>query len=590
MDDRDGGVTLGNTPVTVNNVAPTITSIVADPPELPHTGTSTITVNATDPAGANDPLLYSFDCNGDGDFFDTGDAANQTANSTSCTIAGGPAAVTVKVQVDDQDGGITTGNVLRVTFDTTPPAAPVLLAQADGAVLNTRTVDFRWQVSTSDDVASYRIQVTSSDINDGPYDVDKVLRHPITGDRITLSMDGTYRWRVGAWDIGGNETPTGDLDVRGFTVDTRRFSSTEHWSVGLDFSITGGLPGDPNPRVFGVHPACSLGFDQSFINEEPYDRGRAVFFSVPFMASFHYPNNPDLSSFKDETRLLVSRYSPGAGDVTELDWPVRIELAGVPPGDYVVSFSWKNADVAAIPNDPPREVVLLDNAGDRMVDFRTGAGSAGVTCTPTADGHSCSITLRAASSVVKDYTIRVSFEEPNAAPEASPQVVSGDTAAPATIQLTGSDPDTGDTLRFIIASLPRSGTLSEGATPIGTAGYVLSGDTVTYTPNWGFVGADTFDFQVTDGKATSNIATITVNALACFFPRGMVKQGWTLIGWACNEPGDPHTIAARLGGFVRLLEWDAVSQSFTRSFSSTRPFNTLSELTKWNGYWLFHQP
>ena len=86
------------------------------------------------------------------------------------------------------------------------------------------------------------------------------------------------------------------------------------------------------------------------------------------------------------------------------------------------------------------------------------------------------------------------------------------------------------------------------------------------------------------------VRTFTIAVPACVFPKEVVKTGWNLVGWACDQPGDPQQIATELGGLVRFLEWDAGSQSFTRSFSSDRPFNTLTQLVKWQGYWLFHQP
>ena len=104
--------------------------------------------------------------------------------------------------------------------DTVPPAPPALLRPETGDRFNSRTVEFEWAPSTSDDISTYRLQVTSGDINLGPFQVDKVLSHPTTGDRITLSGDEVYKWRVGSQDLAGNDVPTGDLEVRVFEVDT----------------------------------------------------------------------------------------------------------------------------------------------------------------------------------------------------------------------------------------------------------------------------------------------------------------------------------------------------------------------------------
>jgi hypothetical protein len=66
------------------------------------------------------------------------------------------------------------------------------------------------------------------------------------------------------------------------------------------------------------------------------------------------------------------------------------------------------------------------------------------------------------------------------------------------VTLTGSDPD-GDPLTFAIVQPPSSGTLT-GSAP-----------TLTYTPNAGFVGLDTFTYTANDGTSDSAPATVTIN-------------------------------------------------------------------------------
>ena len=77
---------------------------------------------------------------------------------------------------------------------------------------------------------------------------------------------------------------------------------------------------------------------------------------------------------------------------------------------------------------------------------------------------------------------------------------------------------------------------------------------------------------------------------ACSLPREMIKGKWNLTGWACDQPGDPARIGLLLSGLVRILEWDATSQGYTRSYRSNRPFNTLTSLAKWYAYWLYYEP
>jgi hypothetical protein len=69
---------------------------------------------------------------------------------------------------------------------------------------------------------------------------------------------------------------------------------------------------------------------------------------------------------------------------------------------------------------------------------------------------------------------------------------------PASIVLAGTDVD-GDPLTFTLKSSPLHGFLS------GTA------PNLTYTPQSGFVGLDGFNYAVSDGLATSVLATVTIN-------------------------------------------------------------------------------
>src|SRR6266571_4208342 len=72
---------------------------------------------------------------------------------------------------------------------------------------------------------------------------------------------------------------------------------------------------------------------------------------------------------------------------------------------------------------------------------------------------------------------------------------------PVQITLTGTDPIPGDVLKFSVVSLPQHGTVTTGTTS----------NSVTYTPNSGFSGTDSFTYKATDGQGVdSNIATVTI--------------------------------------------------------------------------------
>ena len=82
-------------------------------------------------------------------------------------------------------------------------------------------------------------------------------------------------------------------------------------------------------------------------------------------------------------------------------------------------------------------------------------------------------------------------------PIAHPQSVVTEVNTPVSIILTGSSPNGGD-LTFIIVTQPVNGTLS------GTPPHL------TYTPNQDFIGGDSFTFEVDDGMATSDPATVSI--------------------------------------------------------------------------------
>ena len=89
----------------------------------------------------------------------------------------------------------------------------------------------------------------------------------------------------------------------------------------------------------------------------------------------------------------------------------------------------------------------------------------------------------------------------NNPPVASNQTVFINVNVTTNLTLKGSDPD-GDAFTFRTNSLPQHGTLSNFSTVTGA---------VTYTPVANFTGSDAFTFKVTDGTATSALATVTFN-------------------------------------------------------------------------------
>ena len=100
----------------------------------------------------------------------------------------------------------------------------------------------------------------------------------------------------------------------------------------------------------------------------------------------------------------------------------------------------------------------------------------------------------------------------NRPPSADDQTVTADGESQVVIALTASDLDD-DSLSFVITTLPGSGDLAEGGTSITTVPHALAGDTVTYVPDAGFIGGDSFTFKVSDGTHESGTAAVVVNVV-----------------------------------------------------------------------------
>ena len=99
--DEGGESASDSVTITVVNVPPNISNVTVSPRPVAEGGSGTITVTATDPAGVNDPLTYSFDCDDNASF----EIGPQPGNSASCTFTEGPSQ-TVNVRVEDDDQGV----------------------------------------------------------------------------------------------------------------------------------------------------------------------------------------------------------------------------------------------------------------------------------------------------------------------------------------------------------------------------------------------------------------------------------------------------------------------------------------------------
>src|SRR5207237_467238 len=92
----------------------------------------------------------------------------------------------------------------------------------------------------------------------------------------------------------------------------------------------------------------------------------------------------------------------------------------------------------------------------------------------------------------------------NNVPTANNINIQTNTGTPVQITLTGTDPIPNDILKFSVVANPTHGNLTNPTS-----------NSVTYTPNAGFSGTDSFTYKATDGQGvSSNIATVTITVNA----------------------------------------------------------------------------
>ncbi|HYB96876.1 MAG TPA: Ig-like domain-containing protein, partial [Vicinamibacterales bacterium] len=113
--DKDGGVGTTSFPLTVVNVAPTASATNNGP--VTRGAPVTVTVTASDPAGASDPLRYEFDFDNDG-IYEVGPQIGNTAQRSYTSLG----SKTVAVRVTDGDGGATVATTVVSVINTAPVA------------------------------------------------------------------------------------------------------------------------------------------------------------------------------------------------------------------------------------------------------------------------------------------------------------------------------------------------------------------------------------------------------------------------------------------------------------------------------------
>lgn len=170
-------------------------------------------------------------------------------------------------------------------------------------------------------------------------------------------------------------------------------------------------------------------------------------------------------------------------------------------------------------------------------------------------------------------TVSITITAVNDAPVATTQSVTTTLNRAVAITLSGTDPDAGTVLTYANTN-PTKGTLS-GTSP-----------NLTYTPNNGATGADSFTFTVNDGALTSPSATVnvtisgeTINVSLAQFT--VSTREWRIQGTS-SIPGPGNTMTARTeaagNAAIGTAQVDGNGNFVIRVRNSPVPFNSTIRL------------
>ena len=210
--------------------------------------------------------------------------------------------------------------------------------------------------------------------------------------------------------------------------------------------------------------------------------------------SFTYKisNGTELSnqaSFSIEYSDLPSNTPPTASDMT-------VEIEKNEQKTITLTASDENLDMLTynIVTEPTNGTLDKTNIAEGRVVY---------TPTPeyiSTDSFSFNVNDGVVDSNTATVTINIREQIPNTAPVTTDISVTTDEETAKSIQLIATDEDD-DPLSYEITVEPTDGTLDKGGIATGQ---------VVYTPNSGFIGSDSFKYKANDGKADSNIGTVTI--------------------------------------------------------------------------------
>ncbi|EMI46059.1 LamG-like jellyroll fold domain-containing protein [Rhodopirellula sp. SWK7] len=405
------------------------------------------------------------------------------------------------------DGG---GATTSVSIDENTTAATTVTATDGDLPAQTLT----YSISGGDDMGLFDIDPNTGELRftNAP---DRELAEDLDGDHVyevdvtTTDGDftGTQSIQVTVNDVDefDVDTPT-DVDAAINAVDENQSGATVGVNVNandLDATtnnITYALSSNPD-SLFAIDPNTGVITTAVAIDRELHGGSR----TITVIAT-----SDDLSTSTQAFTIAINdvdEFNVVAGgdsdsSVNEVD---ENATAGVSVG-ITVSASDADATNNTITHS------LIDDAGGRF-DINPSTGEIITSSSAPLNyevDSSHNVTVRSVSSdgseVTQTYTIAIrDINEASVANDDSYNTLAGQSVTLTTPDPLGNDTDVdGDELEMFLVTGPSSGTLS-----------IDSNGVITYTPQSGFFGTDTFTYRSDDGMLLSdNVATVSINVQA----------------------------------------------------------------------------
>jgi hypothetical protein len=293
------------------------------------------------------------------------------------------------------------------------------------------------------------------------------------------------RWELpGLWDIG---TPTANPQS----------VSVAHNSAGTAITLTGSDPDSPAlPLIYTVATLPSHGTLSGTAPNVTYTPNSGYYgsdsFTFTVTNSFNLPASPVIADkFYTSTTATVT-LNVAAGVPTANAQSVNVGF------NTATAITLTGSDSE---DNPP--LSLTYSIGASPAHGTLSGTAPNVTYTPTTGYHgSDSFTFTVSNGQNTSAPATITLTVAAGVPTANAQSVSTNENTAKAITLTGSDPDVPPlSLTYSIVTPPAHGTLS------GTA------PNVTYTPNAGYYGSDSFTFTVSNGINTSAAATVSLTVI-----------------------------------------------------------------------------